>query len=46
MTLHSGGNDTDGKLQNRLVAELCQGMEISTHHYEPSQVYLDRKSDV
>ena len=41
MTLHSGGNDTDGKLQNRLVAELCQGMDFSTHHYVPCQVFLN-----
>ena len=41
MTLHSGGNDTDGKLQNRLVAELCQAMDFSTHHYVPCQVFLN-----
>ena len=41
MTLHSGGNDTDGKLQNRLVAELCEGMDFSTHHYVPCQVFLN-----
>ena len=39
MTLHSGGNDTDGKLQNRLVAELCQGMDFSTTAMCPARCF-------
>ena len=41
MTLHSGGNDTDGKLQNRLISGLCEGMDFSTHHYIACQVFLN-----
>lgn len=41
MTLHAGGNDTSGKLKNRLAAELCREKPFATHQYVLCQVFLN-----
>lgn len=41
MTLHAGGNDTKGKLKNRLITALCGEEPFSTHRYVLCQVFLN-----
>lgn len=41
LTLHSGGNDREGKLQNRLVSELCREEPFAVHQYVLCQVFLN-----
>lgn len=41
MTLHSGGNDTTGKMKNRLITALCEDEPFATHRYVLCQVFLN-----